>query len=301
MKKALTALIVAFCVLLSLCVGASADESAEVYPYTFAFEEFWYEDAVALEDTLPCKAALLMEADSGRVLFAQNETAKLPIASVTKIMSTLLVMEAIDSGKIRLTDMVTVGEEAAHMGGSQVYLEVGEQMPVSDMLKALVVVSANDATVAMAEHLAGSQSSFVSQMNARAAELGMSETHFANCHGLNEEGHYSCARDVAIMTRELLKHPLIGIHSDMDGYNQERRVRTGKHKQADPLLQRRERHENGFYGYCEILSVGYGKAGRNAAYCGDNRRGYERDTLCVGKKAFGFRFCQLCRENTRTY
>ena len=140
MKKALTALIVAFCALLSLCVGASADESAEVYPYTFAFEEFWYEDAVALEDTLPCKAALLMEADSGRVLFAQNETAKLPIASVTKIMSTLLVMEAIDSGKIRLTDMVTVGEEAAHMGGSQVYLEVGEQMPVSDMLKALVVV-----------------------------------------------------------------------------------------------------------------------------------------------------------------
>lgn len=209
MKKALTALIVALCALLSLCVGASADESAEVYPYTFAFEEFWYEDAVALEDTLPCKAALLMEADSGRVLFAQNETARLPIASVTKIMSTLLVMEAIDSGKIRLTDMVTVGEEAAHMGGSQVYLEVGEQMTVSDMLKALVVVSANDATVAMAEHLAGSQSSFVSQMNARAAELGMSETHFANCHGLNEEGHYSCARDVAIMTRELLKHPLV--------------------------------------------------------------------------------------------
>lgn len=188
---------------------ASATEHAEVYPYTFAFEEFWYDEAVALEDTLPCKAALLMEADSGKILFAQNETDHLQIASVTKIMTTLLVMEALDSGKIKLTDTVTVGEEAAHMGGSQVYLEVGEQMSVNDMLKALIVVSANDATVAMAEHLAGSQSSFVAQMNARAAELGMTETHFANCHGLNEDGHYSCARDVAIMTRELLKHPTV--------------------------------------------------------------------------------------------
>lgn len=209
MKKALAALTAVLCALLSLCVGAGADESAEIYPYSFAFEEFWYEDAVTLEEALPCRAALLMEAGSGGVLFAQSETARLPIASVTKIMSTLLIAEAVDSGRIRLTDTVTVGEEAARMGGSQVYLEAGEQMSVADMLKAIVVVSANDATVAMAEQLAGSQSAFVSRMNERAAELGMTETHFANCHGLNEDGHYSCARDVAIMTRELLKHPLI--------------------------------------------------------------------------------------------
>lgn len=207
MKKIIAVLLAAACALLPVC--AAATEREEIYPFTFAFEEFWYEETASLDDTLPCKAALLMEAESGKVLFSQNETEKLPIASVTKIMTTLLVMEALDSGKLDINDTVTVGEEAAHMGGSQVYLEVGEQMSVDDMLKALIVVSANDATVAMAEHLAGSQSSFVSQMNARAAELGMTETHFANCHGLNEEGHYSCARDVAIMTRELLKHPKV--------------------------------------------------------------------------------------------
>ncbi len=189
--------------------NALATESAKIYPYTFAFEEFWYIDTVTLADVLPCKSALLMEAESGRVLFAQSENERLPIASVTKIMTTLLVMEAIDSGKIKLTDTVTVGPEAAKMGGSQVYLEAGEQMTVDDMLKALVVVSANDATVAMAEHLAGSEQSFVALMNAKANELGMQNTHFENCHGLNEENHYSSALDVAIMTRELLKHELV--------------------------------------------------------------------------------------------
>ncbi len=200
-----------FCVVFTVlsAFNASATETAKIYPYTFAFEEFWYIDTVTLADVLPCKSALLMEAESGRVLFAQSENEKLPIASVTKIMTTLLVMEAIDSGKIKLTDTVTVGPEAAKMGGSQVYLEAGEQMTVDDMLKALVVVSANDATVAMAEHLAGSEQSFVALMNARAKELGMKNTNFANCHGLNEENHYSSALDVAIMTRELLKHELV--------------------------------------------------------------------------------------------
>lgn len=207
MKK-ITAILLAV-MMIMLPVSVLATEKEEIYPFAFAFEEFWYTETAVLEDILPCKAALLMEADSGKILFSQNETEKLPIASVTKIMTTLLVMEALDSGKLSLTDIVTVGEEAAHMGGSQVYLEVGEQMSVDDMLKALIVVSANDATVAMAEHLAGSESSFVAQMNARAGELGMTETHFANCHGLNEDGHYSCARDVAIMTRELLKHPKV--------------------------------------------------------------------------------------------
>ncbi|MBO4794557.1 MAG: D-alanyl-D-alanine carboxypeptidase, partial [Clostridia bacterium] len=139
----------------------------------------------------------------------QNETAHYPIASVTKIMSTLLVAEAIDSGRIKMDDIVTVGEAAAKMGGSQVYLEAGEQMSVRDLLKAMTVVSANDATVAFAEHIAGSEASFVTMMNERASGLGMDDTVFKNCHGLNEEGHFSSALDVALMTRELLKHEFI--------------------------------------------------------------------------------------------
>lgn len=201
------------CIILSLLLllpaSVFADEEAEVYPVTFAFEDYWYTDAAAFGDTLPVKAALLMEASTGRILYAQNENDHLPIASVTKIMSTLLVMEAIDGGKLSLDETVTVGSDAANMGGSQVYLEVGEKMSVNDLLKAMIVVSANDATVAFAEHLAGSEASFVEMMNERASRLGMTNTHFANCHGLNEDGHYSSALDVALMTRELLTHEKI--------------------------------------------------------------------------------------------
>ena len=193
--------------LLPVCV--SADEEAEIYPVTYAFEEYWYTDAAAFGDTLPVRSALLMEASTGRILYAQSENEHFPIASVTKIMSTLLVMEAIDGGKLTLDETVTVGSDAANMGGSQVYLEVGEKMTVNDLLKAMIVVSANDATVAFAEHLAGSEASFVEMMNERASRLGMKNTHFANCHGLNEDGHYSSALDVALMTQELLKHERI--------------------------------------------------------------------------------------------
>ncbi len=192
------------------CVCAFATETQKVYPYTFAFEEFWYAEASAkLEGSLECKSALLMEPQSGAILFAQNENQKLPIASVTKIMTTLLIMEALESGKLKLNDTVTAGENAAKMGGSQIFLEAGEQLSVTDMLKSVIVASANDATVAMAEHLAGTEEAFVSQMNKRAKELGMENTLFANCHGLNEDNHYSTALDVAIMTRELLKHKMV--------------------------------------------------------------------------------------------
>ncbi|MEG1742838.1 MAG: D-alanyl-D-alanine carboxypeptidase family protein, partial [Clostridia bacterium] len=209
MKKIICFALILILALVSSAFSALATEKSEIYPFSYAFEEFWYTDTVALNDVLPCKAAILIEASTGRVLFAQNENAHLPIASVTKIMSTLLVIEAIDSGKIKLDDKVTVGADAAKMGGSQVYLEVGEQMTVHEMLKALVVVSANDATVAMAEHICGSEASFVAAMNERAKSLGMTDTHFENCHGLNDDGHYSSARDVSLMTRELLKHEKI--------------------------------------------------------------------------------------------
>lgn len=205
----LVALLFIFPMLSVRAANISNDETAAIYPFSFAFEEFWYVKTAAFADTVPARAALLMEADTGAVLFAQNENEHYPIASVTKIMSTLLVVEALDAGKLKFDEVITVGEAAARMGGSQVYLEVGEQVPLEDMLKAMIVVSANDATVAFAEHLAGSEASFVTTMNSRAKELGMNNTNFVNCHGLNEEGHYSSALDVALMTRELLKHDIV--------------------------------------------------------------------------------------------
>lgn len=156
------------------------------------------------------ESGILMEASSGEVLYEWNPDKKLQIASVTKTMTMLLIMEALDNGKITLYDMVTTSENAASMGGSQVFLEVGEQMSVEDMLKAIAVASGNDAAVAMAEHLAGTHEAFVELMNKRAAQLGCNNTHFINCNGLDEtEDHYSTARDIAVITRELLKHPKI--------------------------------------------------------------------------------------------
>ncbi|MDL2287535.1 D-alanyl-D-alanine carboxypeptidase [Eubacteriales bacterium OttesenSCG-928-G02] len=206
MKKIVCFLLIFF---IMIPFAASATENQPIYPFTYAFEDFWFEEAAVMDTKFPVRAAVLMEASTGKILFAQSEDSAFPIASVTKVMSTLLVMEAIDEGKIKLDDLITVGEDAAKMGGSQVYLEVGEKMSVHDMLKALIVASANDATVAMAEHICGSEESFVALMNQRAAELGMKNTHFANSHGLNEDGHYSSALDVAIVTRELLKHELV--------------------------------------------------------------------------------------------
>ena len=159
-----------------------------------------------VELTLTSHAALLMEKTTGQILYAQNEHDALPPASVTKIMTVLLTMEAIDSGRIALDDMVTVSAYAAGMGGSQVFLAEGEQMSVDDLLKAVCVSSGNDAAVALAEHVAGVTELFVEQMNNRARELGMNDTHFVNCTGLTAEGHVTSAHDIALMSRELLLH-----------------------------------------------------------------------------------------------
>ena len=158
------------------------------------------------------KSLILIEAFTGKVLYESNADERLPPASVTKVMTMLLVMEAIDEGVISLTDMVTVSENAASMGGSQIFLEVGEQMSVEDMLKSVVVASANDAACALAEFVAGSETEFVSRMNARAAELGMVNTKFENTNGLDDSTveHLTTARDIAIMSAELItKHPKI--------------------------------------------------------------------------------------------
>lgn len=158
---------------------------------------------------LNAKSAILMEESTGNILYESNPDERLPIASVTKVMTMLLIMEAVDSGKISLDDMVTVSENAMSYGGSTMFLETGEQLTVNDMMKGIAVASANDGCVAMAEHLAGSESAFVDMMNEKAKELGMENTHFMNTNGLDEDDHYSSARDVAIMSRELMKHETI--------------------------------------------------------------------------------------------
>ena len=158
------------------------------------------------------KSACLMDVATGTVLFEENPNEKLAPASVTKVMTMLLIMEAVDDGRIMLTDTVTASETAAAKGGSQVYLKVGETMTVEEMLKSIAVSSANDCACAMAEHLAGSESAFVEKMNEKAAQLGMTDTHFVNCTGLDDgpdaASHRTSAKDIAIMSRELLKnHP----------------------------------------------------------------------------------------------
>ncbi len=155
-------------------------------------------------------SAILMEKTTGKVLYEQDAAVQYEPASVTKVMTLLLVMEAIDSGSLSWDDMVTASTHAISMGGSQVWLKENEQMTVRDMVKAVTVVSANDCAVALAEHLAGSEAAFVDRMNQRAAELGMEHTNFVNCTGLPAPGHLTCAYDIALMSRELiLNHPAI--------------------------------------------------------------------------------------------
>lgn len=159
---------------------------------------------------VPCQAAILIDEDSGTVLYEKNADESRPIASITKIMTLLLAFEALEAGKVSLSDIVPVSEHAYHMGGSQIWLEPGEQLTLDEMLKAICISSANDAAVAVAEFIGGSEPVFVERMNARAKELGMQSTTFRNACGLDEDGHLSTARDVAIMSREmLLNHPEI--------------------------------------------------------------------------------------------
>ena len=170
--------------------------------------------ASAVELDVAGKSAVLMDVATGTILYESNSHERLAPASVTKVMTMLLIMEAVDSGKIALTDTVTASETAAAKGGSQIYLKAGETMSVSDMLKSIAVSSANDCACAMAEHIAGSESAFVAMMNRRAQELGMNDTTFVNCTGLDDGAdavnHRTSAYDIALMSRQLLKyHPLI--------------------------------------------------------------------------------------------
>ncbi len=162
--------------------------------------------AAALDNGPNCKAAYSCDYGSGTVIYAKEETKRLPIASMCKIMTLLLSFEAVDSGELKYDEMITVSENAASMGGSQVFLDAGLSYTAEELLKSIAVCSANDSCVAIAERVGGSESAFVGKMNARAKELGADNTLFANCTGLPKEPQYSCAKDVAAMLRELLKH-----------------------------------------------------------------------------------------------
>ncbi len=161
----------------------------------------------ALEDLAPnSKSAILLETSTGKILYEKNADEKLAPASMTKVMSMLLIMEAIDSNQISMDDEVVISDNASSMGGSQIFLQTGEKYKVRELLKGIAVASGNDAVVAMAEKVSGSVASFVELMNKRASELGLKNTHFDNPHGLDSENHYTTARDMSIMAEELLKH-----------------------------------------------------------------------------------------------
>ena len=210
-------------------------------------------DPAAPEIAAP--SAVLIERETGSVLYARGETDRRPPASVTKVMTLLLIAEAVDNGTLALDDMVTGSERAASMGGSQVWLEVGEQLSVSDMIKCVAVVSANDCAVALAEHLYGSEAAFVERMNERAEELGLENTHFTNCTGLfDDTAHYTCALDIAVMSRELLSHEWIKDYTTiwMDS------IRDGKSELANTNKLVR------YYEGCTGLKTGYTST---AMYC----------------------------------
>ncbi|WP_434653947.1 D-alanyl-D-alanine carboxypeptidase family protein [Thermoanaerobacterium thermosaccharolyticum] len=170
--------------------------------YTIITEDIAYADNFDLKS----KSAILMDASTGKVLYEKNSHEELPPASVTKVMTMLLVMEALDSGKIKTTDKVVTSEHAFDMGGTQIYLEVGEEMTVDDLLKSVAMNSANDASVALAEYISGSEEKFVEEMNKRANELGAKNTNFKNASGLPEKDHYTSVYDIALISRELVKH-----------------------------------------------------------------------------------------------
>lgn len=186
-KKRAVSLLTAFCLLAAAGVPAKAISDQDV----------------------KAPSAVVMEATTGKILYEKNPHEKRPGASITKVMTLLLVMEAIDSGKISLTDTVTASAHAASMGGSDIWLKEGETMTVDDLLKATVIMSANDAAVALAEHVAGSEDDFLRQMNEKAKALGMNDTTFKNCNGLDEDGHLTSAYDIALMSAQLIKHKKI--------------------------------------------------------------------------------------------
>ncbi len=241
----------------------------------------------ALTD-LKAKAAILIDCSTGTVLLEKNSHEKLPIASITKIMSMLLVMEAIDNGIISYDTKVTVSEYSWSFGGSQVWLEPGEVFTVDEMLKAVAIHSANDATVALAEAIAGSEEAFVSMMNQKARELGMNDTNFLDCSGLTDVGHYSSAYDIAIMSRELLlKHPEITKYTST-WHAKFRENVPGKEPVSLDNTNKLVRHYKGTVG----LKTGYTGAAGHCLSASAVRDGQQLISVVLGEPDSNTRFAE---------
>lgn len=214
LKIIISVTLVALLPLFSLnCAAATISSECDISDIAVPISTVTEDVPVGITLDIKAKSAILLEPYSGQILYEMNADELLPPASITKIMSLLLIMEAIDSGALKLEDVVTGSAHAASMGGSQIWLEEGESMTVDDLLKATVIASANDATVALAEAIAGSEEGFVALMNERAGELGMQSTVFKNATGLDADGHLSTAHDVALMSAALIKFPLIKKYS----------------------------------------------------------------------------------------
>ena len=208
MHKLISSLLIIF--ILLFIISPISYCSSDNYIWTYVDSSATVSTTPTINLELESASAILIEQNSGQILYEHNCHEQLKPASVTKVMTLLLIMEALDSGKISLTDKVPCSQNAASMGGSQIWLDVREELTVDEMLKAICVVSANDCTVAMAEYLEGSTTAFVEKMNTKAKELGMNDTCFKNCHGLDEDGHVTSSYDIALMSKELLtKHPNI--------------------------------------------------------------------------------------------
>ena len=274
-KRRAAALVLAAVLFVGLALPAHAQD---VQAGRFALGQF----------DVPCRAAILIDQESGTVLYEKEADTRMPIASITKVMTLLLVMEGLEEGRFTLEDTVPVTEHAYSMGGSQIWLEPGEQFTVDEMLRAVCVASANDAAVALAEMVGGSEPVFVEQMNRKAAQLGMTGTTFKNACGLDEEGHLSTARDVAIMSREMLnRHPQIlnytGIWTDS--------LRDGQ--QADAALSGNHRAENRNHRRGGSLPFRQCHPGRSVADRGGVGRVQQRRAVRCCHRAAGLRLCQF--------
>lgn len=211
--KRIVALILVFCLFTLTISAKTVSSECSTKDLNVPIKSSAENSVIGTRLDIKAKSAILMEVGTGKILYEDNADEKLPPASITKIMTLLLVMEAIDKGNISLETIVTASAYACSMGGSQIWLKEGETMTVHELLKATVIASANDASVALAETVAGSEEGFVSLMNERAKELGMNSTTFMNCTGLDADGHLTSAHDVAIMSKELIKHDLIKNYS----------------------------------------------------------------------------------------
>ena len=203
------------------------------------------------------KSAILIEASTGEVLYSKNASERLAPASMTKVMSLILIMENIEKGNLEWNDIVVVSKNAASMGGSQIFLEVNEMMSVEDLVKGICVASGNDATVALAEKIAGTEASFVKLMNEKASSMGLKNTHFENSTGLDAEGHYTSAYDMALMARELVKHPkILEFSSIYEDYLRKNTSNSFWLVNTNKLVK--------FYSYIDGLKTGYTD---DAGYC----------------------------------